>query len=274
MTPEEWAATGRIKIERAKEHIANLEAEIATFIKSDNYRTVPDEDAETGDFLIRVRARREPPLRWGAVIGDAVNNLRAPLDILVYQRCWSITRTKPSSTVKFPVSETPEYFKTRDLPKVEGAGQSAVDFIEALKPYKGGNDGLWLLHRLDIANKHHNLVPVGQAIATWVFRPLEGLASAFGGLSLPFGFVMGRGDQVTLEGIKNPVTTQPLKDGAIVYRVPASLRGKVDMNPQFTFTVAFGETEVAEGEPVVETLHQLADLVDGIVEQFLRLPIP
>jgi hypothetical protein len=35
--------------------------------------------------------------------------------------------------------------------------QAAIDAIDAGKPYEGGTNALWCLHRLDIADKHHAL---------------------------------------------------------------------------------------------------------------------
>jgi hypothetical protein len=40
---------------------------------------------------------------------------------------------------------------------------------------------------------------------------------------------------------------------------------------KFTFGVAFGEGEVVQGEPLIPTLHQLVNLVEGLVEPFLPL---
>jgi hypothetical protein len=43
------------------------------------------------------------------------------------------------------------------------------------------------------------------------------------------------------------------------------------MDPHFTFGVAFGEGEIVEGEPLVPTLHQLAQFVEGFIESFVVL---
>jgi len=43
---------------------------------------------------------------------------------------------------------------------------------------------------------------------------------------------------------------------------------EVNEKMQFVFEVAFGEPQIVEGEPLLETLRQLTKLVDGIVPGF------
>ena len=62
------------------------------------------------------------------------------------------------------------------------------DAIDAAKPYKGGNDELWVLHRLDIADKHHALLTTVTGLPNVSFyvvgNPLDpGLS--FGAFSFP-----------------------------------------------------------------------------------------
>ena len=40
------------------------------------------------------------------------------------------------------------------------------------------------------------------------------------------------------------------------------------MNPEFVFEVTFGEVEVVEGEPIIPTLHQLIQFVEGFIKLF------
>jgi len=45
----------------------------------------------------------------------------------------------------------------------------------------------------------------------------------------------------------------------------------VNMEPLFAFHIAFGEPEIVKGQPVVATLHQFVNLVEGIIEPFRPL---
>jgi hypothetical protein len=73
-------------------------------------------------------------------------------------------------------------------------------------------------------------------------------------------------------GIIRPQGRIPLKEGAEVYRTPASLRShpvaKMHMNPEFYFEVAFGEVEVVEGKPLIPTLDKTIQFVERFIELF------
>lgn len=76
-------------------------------------------------------------------------------------------------------------------------------------------------------------------------------------------------------GIIMPPPVFPLKDGAEICRIPARLRDKpvaqLYMNTEFVFEVAFGEVEVVVGEPLIPTLHQLIEFVEGFIKLFSPL---
>ena len=48
---------------------------------------------------------------------------------------------------------------------------------------------------------------------------------------------------------------------------------KVNEKMQFVFEVAFGEPQIVEGEPLLKTLHEFTNLVDGIITSFRPLLI-
>jgi len=249
----DWAASGRVKIERAKEHIGNLETEITTFGKRDPYVTVPDIDAQTGDVVVRVNVRERPDPRWGAIAGDAVHNLRSALNVL-WRIVYPATVRDRNRRNGFPIYGSAEMFETRSRGKKQGAAQRVMDVLKALKPYKGGNDLLWMLEVVNNTDKHQLLIPV---------------------------FMNFGGGLVTLTPEDEPpiiyqMTGQhsihPIEDGAILFRIlrptRAGLKMKVDV--QITLPVAFAQPEIVEGQPIVTTLHQLAGVVDGVAETFTR----
>lgn len=47
---------------------------------------------------------------------------------------------------------------------MNGARQETFEAIDALKPYKGGNDPLWMLYRLNNIEKHRLLITVGSML--------------------------------------------------------------------------------------------------------------
>ncbi len=48
--------------------------------------------------------------------------------------------------------------------------QAAIDAIDAAKPYEGGTDELWCLHKLDIADKHHALLVTLVSVTAMVMQ--------------------------------------------------------------------------------------------------------
>ena len=73
----------KLKVERAKEHIAELEALVRSFNESKPHEFFVEKDDKTGEDVIRVRIHKAVPKRTSIIVGDAVHNLRSALDQLV-----------------------------------------------------------------------------------------------------------------------------------------------------------------------------------------------
>ncbi len=243
----------RVKIERAKEHVRDLEARIQAFFKSNPYRVIREDDPETGDSVFRVQTSVDVPIEWAAMVGDVIQNLRSSLDHLVWQLVLANGGT-PDRHTGFPIGEDANKYKAQLTGKVQGMSQTALDQIDALKPYAGGNDPLWRLHDLNNVDKHRLLLAVGSAHRNIVID----FGKAFPDMRISAPLALRPADRLF-----------PLKDGAEVYRILAAARGsEIDEDPKFTFEIAFGESQIADGEPLIPTLHQLVNLVDAILRQF------
>jgi hypothetical protein len=251
----------RLKVERARQHIADLETHIAEFHKRAPYLVVREEDPKTGDLVWRVRVREQPPPSLALLAGDAVHNLRTALDHLMWQLVLA-NGHEPDDQTMFPITANATRFRAGGPRRMKGASARAVAAIRAAKPYKGGNDLLWRLHRLDANDKHRLLYVVGAA-----HRSIT-LAS-----SLPSPTGTGR---VPLPKFDlHPADRQfPLRDGAELFLVRAAGRAGYAENydePEFSFEVALSDGEVVEGEPILQTLSQLADFTSGFIESFVSL---
>ena len=251
----------KLKVERAKEHIRQLEAEIRAFHERKPYRIVVEEEPQSGDQIYRVKIKEQPSPRWATIIGDIVHNLRSALDLLANDLVRANCKT-PNRRTGFPIYESAKKFETQFLGKVDGASTKAIRIIKSLKPYKGGNEPLWRIHCLDIADKHRLILSVGAAYRHFTISPR---------LQIPWR----NGEIVKFPPIAiSPADRQyPLKDNAEVFRVRASARtpdSKFASDYQFSFEVAFGDGEVVQGEPVVPTLQQLINSVEGIIDIFDR----
>lgn len=247
------------KVERAKEHISQLEAEIQEFLGREPYRIVLEEEQQNGDLIYRVKIKEQPPLRWSAIIGDIVHNLRSALDLLANDVV-SANCKIPNHYTAFPVCKSAKDFEDR-LPKmVRGASTEAIRIIKSLKPYKGGNEELWRIHHLDIVDKHRLILSVGTMHRNVVMSSK---------IQVPWG----EGEKFQFPPFAiNPADRQyPLKDNAEVMRVKAAARKSdsgFSMDYKFTFDVAFGDEEVVQGEPVFPALKRLISYVEGIIGIF------
>ena len=267
------AGTRRIgidaKIDRAKKHVDNLKTEVNAFLESDAYSVVTEDDQQTGDRVFRVRIQSEIPASIAAIAGDVVHNLRSASDYLVWQLVEANGCT-PDHGTEFPFGLDEAKFLEGYKRKIRGVSKDAMGLIEGLKPYGGGNqNSLYFLHRLDIRDKHRLLMTVG-GIRDRIIHGPEAVAFVESRRG-PGGPLV---DRFKPEWIAFHYATKhggfPLKDGAEIHRIKAGFghRPNVDMNPTFTFNVAFGETGVFEGEPIVESLHALTNMVDSIVDVF------
>lgn len=241
-----------LKIKRAKEHISDLETLITTFKSGDPYGVVKELDASTGNNVFRFRQKQSIPAEIPLRTGEAIQNLRSALDYVV----WALVENngaRPTRNTCFPVGEDAKKYKSRSHGKVKGVCQHAIDAIDLTKPYKGGTEALWQLHELNNFDKHRLLLTAGIGFRATVEQ-------RFGSV-----FMAGRSVMLPNPIVKVDLTPAnavfPVIDGAEILALPAD----PNMNPQFTFDVAFNEPQVIQREPILPFLHQLAHLVEGIV---------
>jgi hypothetical protein len=238
-----------VKVERANHHIADLNTAIDVFLKSGPYKTTGEIDHQ-GRPTYRVSNVQPVDPMIPAIAGDAIQNLRTSLD---YLACALWLRTNAGSTCKvyFPITETAARYRSEGLGKIKGMGKDAIDAISAIEPYGGGKgDALWRLHCLSIIDKHR--LPIT-------------IAGANMGIHLPSLYP----ELFPADAKANPwilcVTDMrfSLKDNDILFRDDPGRELKQDLH--FPFFVALDEFGVFERQPLIPTLQNLRDCVNGVV---------
>jgi hypothetical protein len=73
-----------LKVERAKKHILELEAEYTSYRKDRRYRIDFRTDPKTRSRIYYVADAKPIPKTFSPILGDALNNLRSCLDHAVY----------------------------------------------------------------------------------------------------------------------------------------------------------------------------------------------
>lgn len=247
----------RAKIERAKHHIRDVEARLRAFGETNPYDVVTESDPKVGERA-KFRVNHPLPIEIPIIAGEALNHLRSALDHLVWQLV-DANGSKPTSSTCFPIMKSPAEYIAQSPGKIKGLGPGAVQLVNAQAPYPGGNDFLWMLHKLNNIDKHNLLLVVaahyGPGVATLMH-------------TLPDGST-AKGSSWDIHTIDPRKKLNVIEDGAECMLLVGASSRKMYMDVQIAFQVVFGNPGVGLGEPVVPLLHQLAGMVDGIVDQFV-----
>ncbi|HXM38600.1 MAG TPA: hypothetical protein VN908_08085 [Gemmatimonadales bacterium] len=256
----DWASGGGLKIERAKEHISEFEADSRAFLQANPYFGVSQFDQTQGRLTFVVRGPNQIPPRLSSVAADAVQNLRSSLDIL-WHRVWA-PETAKARKVYFPMFENPHALETRFKGVKEASQKAAVDILRRAKPYKSGNKPLYDLFEIAPRDRHETPVLSVAAYNKIIFA-LPPNVTYRGKRGLQFHF--------TPLDASGAVVHLFLKDGApLPMDISVETTGGpvVEVKCQLPADIAFGEGEILEGEPVPKTLHEFLDVTNAIVEAF------
>ncbi len=242
MKAEDRLALVRAKVERAKQNLAEME-----FIIFSAHGHIPGVN-----MYVKSRKRLpgqlpcyEIPFDALTAAGDVVHNLRGALDHLAYQLTIANrprTTDEEFRSIYFPISKDKATHEKTIKGYKKFFGAEAVKFIDALKPYKGGNEALSRLHKLNNLSKHRLLLAMEKYVicrAIWLTRD---------GVPIPFMYKLGRPQ---FSGI----FARPEVNDYI-------LRGGKE---------TLVKLRTGRREALLPTLHYLVDTIDGIIQSFLPL---
>lgn len=226
----------RVKIERAKKNLDNLERELIAYGPKHFHAATSHRDAQTGDVVVHAVQRwRKFPFDALAAAGDVIQNLRSALDYLAQQLVWAGSGSEPSRQVQFPIAKDADAYESAKASRVEGMCPKAIKFIDSLKPYKGGNDALWRIHELNNIDKHRTLFTYAEDC----FLTADWLPSEW-----PFNL---KASNPNFAGAFDP---------------------DVEKDMEFELEKALSDPQIAEGNSLLPSLHQLVDFVDGLILKF------
>jgi len=160
----------RTKVARGRKHIAETRQAFESAL-ADHHRFLQVHSLMTGDNFSPEFEIPESKLDEAACcVGDAVHNLRAALDLLA---CEAVERSGQSpKDVHFPFAQTASELTSPgggmiQRKKFNRARSDAQTLLLALEPHgePHGNALLWALHRLDLTDKHRDLLAVAAPLA-------------------------------------------------------------------------------------------------------------
>jgi hypothetical protein len=251
----------RVKIIRATDHQRALEEEARAFLDSRPYRVATKTDPASRRLIYYVESVQDTPVRISSIAGDVLQNLRSSLDHLAFELFMVGTHGKAGAGkhVSFPIFDDANDYNKYAAGKVKGMPGKAVSAINSIKPYRGGNDVLWQIHRLNNIDKHRFLITVGST-----FRSLDLGAHMLQRMyehrpevaNIQFPSVFFKSDNKMF----------PLKPGDELFLDAPDAKPNPKM--EFRFEIAFGENGVIEGAPLIDTLQTMIRTVDSLLASF------
>jgi hypothetical protein len=242
-----------LKLERAKQHIEDFVAQADSFYKKISPRFFVQDNTKTHERALCVDIDTTVPDHFPLIIGDAIHNLRSALDHLTWEIVKPLNPPRPDE-VYFPFCREAKSFEAiLTKRQIKLASKEIVDKFRELKPYPGGNDLLYGLHKLDIADKHQLIVPVRSLVG---FDRLD--------LSdLSPGFPI----------IENRAFTNIDKDNRLaVWRYDPSVpfvQPKKGADIEVTIQIMFRKEQPLGGHSVVASLRSLAIMVGGAIDSLI-----
>jgi hypothetical protein len=132
------------KLRRAHEHLEQLYGELNAYTSQERHRVVSEREEVDGDLLYTLRVEVTEPLgnpRWGLLVGDLIQNLRASLDHLVWQLVL-LNGAEPIRDNQFPIcAERERYWEARGRnPSVRdrtlaGVAEHHRERIDSVQPF-------------------------------------------------------------------------------------------------------------------------------------------
>lgn len=246
----------RLKAERAKVHINELDTAIRAFLDEDPYRFLVYSDCQTRQVVYYIDSATAPPIILSPIIGDILTNLHSALDYLAYQFWLLSSRVLQEEEVYFPILNGPNHYKTVFPEKTKGFRKCDVDFLSAIKPYKGGNDALWFIKELNNPNKHRLLLTTSVDLGKIdMGRHGERAMEREWGLKFT-------GKMRAVFKYKEPI--YGLKVGDVIRRDAPGIKPDTDQKI-FVYDIALNEPKIPKSEPVVVFLRNLSNVVDRIL---------
>ena len=254
------------KIGRASKHLADFREATHSFLESEPFTFIHQQNPSMSSENVGAEHIEPVPTELSLLFGDAIHNLRSALDFLACQLVRLNISNHKCKDISFPIYSTSEDFMNKLDNNTKLMVQPAKSIIEQLQPYKHGKGHkLWIIHQLDIQDKHRLLVVLPPSINSWT-RTITSIP--MGTDSLPIQSV----DEVSLPADKFFTG----HEGAAFDSLDLSdiLPGKdVEHNIAYRLNgdIAIDEPGIVQNQSAFATLQDLAITTIKTVEVFRQL---
>lgn len=200
-----------------------------------------EDDPSTGKIVRRyMQSLPLYPFEILSIAGDVIHSLRSSPDHLAYQLAVVGSGTTPGRQVEFPIAKDRKTYEADKVRKVRGIRPEAVQAIDRLRPYRGGNDTLWRLHELDNIDKHRCLFVVEKDalfVAPWYEHP-------------------------------RPFLIRPRTVNADGLQFSGAFQSDVENDVDLEIKKADDENEESQRAALLPTLQRMIDVVQDVVYSF------
>lgn len=245
----------KAKLHRARKHFAELVTLVNEYMNTQPFRF-----SEIGDAIVG-RVEKQVPQEINTVLGDVVHNLRSALDLLV---CDLIRANEGQVTrdSAFPITKDgiQNYHVKKQL---AGMSPHAVKVLSRITHNRSWNEALFVLHGLDIMDKHNALVAVGAAtVQVHASVGVPGLFTGPGGELRIGGPGPDGAPFLRNAGFPAGFTTVFLTDQETeMYRYVPDIPQEVAV----ACDLVFGPGEKGAGAPILQTLDTLSQAIERIL---------
>jgi len=156
-----------LRRERAGEHLTNLDSLVSSLVSTCANGVLAYQDPESEEWQPAPWVINPLRLRVGMLAGEAIYNLRAALDYLVYVVAESDSGV-PQGGTQFLIEDSQQGFTARRPRYLKGVSEEHVAVIRQFQPYKGCE---WTRTLRDLSNtdKHRELASVHVNFAMTAF---------------------------------------------------------------------------------------------------------
>lgn len=243
--------SAKLKLERAKQHIRDLDAALTSFIDERPHRPVIKGERDNGNrHRLWIEIVEDRPLRPDVplMLGDAIHNLRCVMDHLMWE-LMGLDRGTQDRWTKLPTGDTQVNFESSARGSKTPV-QSTKDFLVGLAVYPAGQ-GKWLhvVHALDNADKHTVLTPVLS------FTELQDVVLI---------------DLATGKRIEaDPIHIGAVEvGGSASFPIPVGHGIDADHRIHATPDILFGKVDCVPGQGIISTLATLEYEVESLISEF------
>jgi hypothetical protein len=177
-----------------------------------------------------------------------------------------VCRTDPADEgerICFPIYDDAQTTESEAFRRIKPFRKEIIETLRKVNPCKSGQPLLWILHRLDIVNKHRRiLVEVVVNHSVFVREMMRQMLIEHGYSDMA-AVVESRPAFVTSAKAGRKAQVRD-----ILFTAPPDTSEEMKKKLHFTCDIAFDEPGIIEGKSVIATIDELLTLIEGFIPRF------